>query len=40
MIILAIIPGKPKMCRQENLVYCRDCGGLTCIAKSSLGPMF
>ena len=26
--ILAIVPGKPKMCLQENLVDCADCGGL------------
>ena len=26
--ILAIAPGKPKMCLQENLVNCADCGGL------------
>ena len=28
MTILAIVPGKPKMCLQENLVDCADCGGL------------
>ena len=28
MTILAIGPGKPKMCLQENLVDCADCGGL------------
>ena len=28
MTILAIVPGKPKMCLQENLVDCTDCGGL------------
>ena len=28
MAILAIVPGKPDMCLQENLVDCVDCGGL------------
>merc|ERR1719209_1728590 len=28
MTILDIVPGKPKMCLQENLVDCADCGGL------------
>ena len=28
MTILAIVPGKPKTCQQENLVDCADCGGL------------
>ena len=28
MTILAIVPGKPKMCLQENLVDCADCEGL------------
>ena len=28
MTILAIVPGKPKMGLQENLVDCADCGGL------------
>ena len=27
MPILAILPGKPKMCLQEILVDCADCGG-------------
>ena len=29
MTILAIVPGKTKMCLQENLVDCADCGGLS-----------
>ena len=29
MTILAIVPGKQKMCLQENFVDCADCGGLT-----------
>ena len=28
MAILAIVPGKPNMCLQENLADCVDCGGL------------
>ena len=28
MTFLAIVPGKPNMCLQENLVDCADCGGL------------
>ena len=28
MTILDIVPGKPRMCLQENLVDCADCGGL------------
>ena len=28
MPVLAVVPGKPKMCLQENLVDCADCGGL------------
>ena len=28
MTILAIVPGKPKMCLQDNLVDCADCGGV------------
>ena len=28
MAILGFVPGKPKMCLQENLVDCADCGGL------------
>ena len=28
MTILAIVPGKPKMCLQEILVDCADCGGV------------
>ena len=28
MAILAIVPGKPSMCLQENLADCVDCGGL------------
>ena len=28
MTILASAAGKPKMCLQENLVDCADCGGL------------
>ena len=31
MAILAIVPGKPKMCLQENLADCADCGGLKII---------
>ena len=30
-IFLAIVPGKPKTCLQENLVDCADCGGLPCM---------
>ena len=30
MTILAIVPGKTKMCLQENLVDCTNCGGLYC----------
>ena len=26
--LLAIVPGKQKMCLQENLGDCADCGGL------------
>ena len=29
MTTMAIVPGKPKMCLQENLVDCVDCGGLS-----------
>ena len=29
--ILTIVPGKPKMCLQESLVDCADCGGLNLI---------
>ena len=28
MTILAIVPGKPKTCLQENVVDCADCGDL------------
>ena len=28
MTVLAIVPCKPNMCLQENLVDCADCGGL------------
>ena len=28
MTILALVPVKSKMCLQENLVDCADCGGL------------
>ena len=28
MTILAIVPGISKVCLQENLVDCADCGGL------------
>ena len=28
MTILDIVPGKPRMCLQENLVDCANCGGL------------
>ena len=38
MAILAIVPGKPKMCLQENLVDCTDCGGLPNISIVGLFP--
>ena len=28
IVFLAIVLGNPKMCLQENLVDCADCGGL------------
>ena len=28
MTILALVPDQSKMCLQENLVDCADCGGL------------
>ena len=31
MAILREVPGNPKMCLQENLVDCTDCGGLATV---------
>ena len=33
--ILVIVPGKRKMCLQEILVNCADCGGLSLVPASS-----